>query len=63
MCRLFSAASAGNLPFFLTEFNAGLGNQGGVKPLDSSYAGAFLIHAHLATQSILNLASMSYVRV
>ena len=55
-------AHAAGVPFLLTEFNAGLGIPAGpsVPLLDSSYAAAFLLHAHLRAQSIAGLLSMSY---
>ena len=55
-------ARAANVPFLLTEFNAGLGLPAGpsVPLLDSSYAAAFLLHAHLRAQAIAGLLSMSY---
>jgi xylan 1,4-beta-xylosidase len=54
------ASAQGGLPFLLTEFNAGLGNEDGVPLLDSAYTGGFLLHAHLLAQGAANLASMSY---
>ena len=59
-------ARAANVPFYLTEFNAGLGQPEGPSSqvidslLDSSYAAAFLFHAHLRCQAIDGLVSMSY---
>ena len=57
-----SHARAAGVPFLLTEFNAGLGAPAGdaVPLLDSSYAAAFLLHAHLKAQAIDGLLSMSY---
>ena len=58
-------AQAVALPFLLTEFNAGLGLPAGpgaplLSTLDTSYAAAFLFHAHLRAQAINSLVSMSY---
>ena len=59
-------ARAANLPFYLTEFNAGLGRPDGQSLqvidslLDTSYAAAFLFQAHLRAQRIDGLVSMSY---
>ena len=55
-------AHAEGVPFLLTEFNAGLGSPAGraVPLLDSSYAAAFVLHAHLRAQAIAGLLSMSY---
>ena len=57
-----SLAHAAGVPFMLTEFNAGLGNPAGdrVPLLDSSYAAAFVLHAHLRAQGIAGLNSMSW---
>lgn len=55
-----TAATAG-VPFLLTEFNGGLTPPAfGTGFLDTAYAGAFLIHAHLGAQAVANLVSMSY---
>ena len=56
-------AAAAGLPFYLTEFNAGLGSPAdahGYSMLDSSYAAAFLLHQHLLAQALPNLKSMSF---
>ena len=58
-------ARAANVPFLVTEFNAGLNLPAGpsaplLSTLDTSYAAAFLFHAHLRAQSIDGLVSMSY---
>jgi xylan 1,4-beta-xylosidase len=52
------AASAG-LPFYLTEFNAGLGEPASLL-IDSSFAASFLLHQHLQAQAVPNLLSMSW---
>lgn len=55
-------AATSAVPFYLTEFNAGLGTPNGVAVLDSAYAAGFLLHAHLLVQGSAsrNVASMSY---
>ena len=54
-------AAAAGLPFYLTEYNAGLGPaRNGYGLLDSSFAPAFLLHQHLLAQGVPNLVSMSY---
>ena len=55
-------AQQAGVPFLLTEFNAGLGSPAGpeVPLLDSSYAAAFVLHAHLRAQGVAGLISMSY---
>ena len=56
-------AAAASLPFYLTEFNAGLGPatlNNGYGLLDSSFAAAFVMHQHLLAQAVPNLKSMSY---
>ena len=60
-----AVARSASLPFLLTEFNAGLDQPAGpsaplLSTLDTSYAAAFLLHAHLRAQSIDGLLSMSY---
>ena len=59
------ARSQAKVPFYVTEFNAGLGLPDGpsasiLSVLDTSYAAAFLLHAHLRAQAIDGLVSMSY---
>ena len=56
-----ASIEAGGVPFFLTEFNAGLGSREGAPPLlDSSYAAAFVVHNHLAVQAHANVKSLSW---
>jgi xylan 1,4-beta-xylosidase len=51
-----TVAQAG-LPFTMTEFNSGLGIEGGQ---DLPYTAAFVVHQHLAFQSVTNLDTLSF---
>ncbi len=58
-----ATAGAAGKPFFLTEFNGGLGPASlchNYSLLDSSFAAVFALHQHLLAQAVPALASMSW---